>query len=286
MTGSNGSITVAVIQVAYDDDETGAARIARVSELVRAVAAPEQGPAPDLIVLPELWVATGFDYSKWEDAAEPIDGPFVGAMQALAAEVGVVLHAGSFVERLSEPGVEGRTLANTSVLIDASGEVVATYRKVHRFGFGSGEPKLMEAGSEVVVLPLAVGGQQIRLGLATCYDLRFPELFRRMLDAGAEAFVVSAAFTVPTGEAHWHLLLRTRAVENLCALVAAAQVGTHQNGRQTFGHSAVIDCWGRVLAELPAGEGLALADVDFARQARVRSEFPALEHRVLGRTIS
>ena len=101
-----------------------------------------------------------------------------------------------------------------------------------------------------------------------------------------DAIAIPAAFTVPTGEAHWHLLLRTRAVENLCALVASAQSGTHQNGRQTYGHSAVIDCWGRVLAELPAGEGVAVGDVDSERQARVRSEFPALEHRVLGRTIS
>jgi predicted amidohydrolase len=107
-----------------------------------------------------------------------------------------------------------------------------------------------------------------------------------MIDAGAELFVVSAAFTVPTGEAHWHLLLRTRAVENLCHLVAAAQVGTHENGRQTYGHSAIIDCWGRVVGELAAGEGVAIGEVDFERQARVRAEFPALEHRVIGRTIT
>jgi nitrilase len=140
----------------------------------------------------------------------------------------------------------------------------------------------MVPGREIGVFDTPAG----RIGVAVCYDLRFPELFRRMLDAGAQAFVVSAAFTVPTGEAHWHLLLRARAVENLCALVASAQVGSHQNGRQTYGHSAVIDCWGRLLAELPLGEGVAVGDVDFERQARVRVEFPALEHRVLGRTIS
>jgi len=280
MTGSNGSITVAVIQVAYDDDETGAARIARVSELVRAVAAPEQGPAPDLIVLPELWVATGFDYSKWEDAAEPIDGPFVGAMQALAAEVGVVLHAGSFVERLSEPGVEGRTLANTSVLIDASGEVVATYRKVHRFGFGSGEPKLMEAGSEVVVLPLAVGGQQIRLGLATCYDLRFPELFRRLGESGAEVVIIPAAWPLPR-VSHWQVLGQARAIEGQVAIVQCNTGGTH-HGTDMGGRSQVVAGTGEVLGILDhADEGVLTVTIDLDAQRDWREKFPVLADRRL-----
>jgi nitrilase len=139
----------------------------------------------------------------------------------------------------------------------------------------------MTPGREVVVLSTPVG----RVGVAVCYDLRFPELFRRMVDQGADFFVVSAAFTVPTGEAHWDLLLRARAVENLCHLVASAQVGEHENGRRTYGHSAVIDCWGAKVAELPAGEGVAVGEIDLARQARVRAEFPALEHRVLGRTL-
>ena len=106
-----------------------------------------------------------------------------------------------------------------------------------------------------------------------------------MMDQGADFFVVSAAFTVPTGEAHWSLLLRARAVENLCHLVASAQVGEHENGRRTYGHSTVIDCWGAELAGLPSGEGIAVGEIDLERQARVRSEFPALEHRVLGRTV-
>jgi nitrilase len=104
-----------------------------------------------------------------------------------------------------------------------------------------------------------------------------------MIDLGAEYFVVSAAFTVPTGEAHWHLLLRARAVENLCHLVASAQVGEHENGRRTYGHSAIVDCWGAVLGQLPAGEGVVVAQIDLERQARVRREFPALEHRVFDR---
>ncbi len=125
-----------------------------------------------------------------------------------------------------------------------------------------------------------------RIGVAVCYDMRFPELFRRMIELGAQYFVVSAAFTVPTGRAHWEVLVRARAIENLCHLVVSAQVGEHANGRATYGHSMVVDCWGGVLGELADGEGVAVGAVYLERQARVRREFPALEHRVLGRTIS
>jgi nitrilase len=139
----------------------------------------------------------------------------------------------------------------------------------------------MVPGRKVVVLDTPAG----RIGVAVCYDLRFPELFRRMAELGAEYFVVSAAFTVPTGQAHWELLNRARAVENLCHLVVAAQVGEHENGRHTYGHSMVVDCWGRVVDVLPAGEGVAIGEIDLERQSRVRREFPALEHRILGRSI-
>ena len=280
MTGSNGSITVAVIQVAYDDDETGAARTARVSDLVRTAASPGQGPTPDLIVLPELWVATGFDYSKWEDAAEAIDGPFVEAMQALAAEIGVALHAGSFVERLPEPGPEGHSLANTSVLIDATGQIVATYRKVHRFGFGSGEPKLMEAGSEVVVLPLPLGGQEVRVGLATCYDLRFPELFRRLGESGAEVVVIPAAWPLPR-VSHWQILGQARAIEGQAAIVQCNTGGTH-HGTDMGGRSQVVSGTGEVLGLLDhADEGVLTATIDLAAQQDWRERFPVLADRRL-----
>jgi predicted amidohydrolase len=280
MTGSNGSITVAVIQVAYDDDETGAARTARVSDLVRTAASPGQGPTPDLIVLPELWVATGFDYSKWEDAAEAIDGPFVEAMQALAAEIGVALHAGSFVERLPEPGPEGHSLANTSVLIDATGQIVATYRKVHRFGFGSGEPKLMEAGSEVVVLPLPLGGQEVRVGLATCYDLRFPEMFRRLGESGAEVVVIPAAWPLPR-VSHWQILGQARAIEGQAAIVQCNTGGTH-HGTDMGGRSQVVSGTGEVLGLLDhADEGVLTATIDLAAQQDWRERFPVLADRRL-----
>jgi len=239
-----------------------------------------------LAVLPENFALMALkERDKRAIAETDGDGPVQNQLAACAREFGITVVAGTFPIRV--PGEE--RVAAASLVYGPDGRRIGRYDKIHLFDVNvpdaaesHRESAGMVPGRGIGVFDTPAG----RIGVAVCYDLRFPELFRRMLDAGAEAFVVSAAFTVPTGEAHWHLLLRARAVENLYALVAAAQVGTHQNGRQTFGHSAVIDCWGRVLAELPTGEGLALADVDFARQARVRSEFPALEHRVLGRTIS
>jgi nitrilase len=132
-------------------------------------------------------------------------------------------------------------------------------------------------GRETVVTE--VGG--LPVGLSVCYDIRFPELYRRMSASGARLFVVPAAFTVPTGEAHWDVLLRARAVENLAFVVAAAQWGSHENGRRTWGHSLVVDCWGEVIGRLPEGEGALVVDIDTARQNDLRGRFPALAHRVI-----
>jgi nitrilase len=135
----------------------------------------------------------------------------------------------------------------------------------------------MVPGRNVTVLDTPVG----RLGVAVCYDLRFPELFRRMSADGAQILAVSAAFTVPTGQAHWDVLNRARAVENLCHLVVSAQFGPHENGRETWGHSMVVDCWGGIVDVLADGEGTAVGEIDLERQARIRREFPALDHRVM-----
>jgi deaminated glutathione amidase len=134
----------------------------------------------------------------------------------------------------------------------------------------------MQPGSRLVMVDTPAG----RLGLSICYDMRFPEQYRALVEAGCEWLVMPAAFTVPTGQAHWHVLLRARAIENLCHVVAAAQWGEHPNGRSTYGHSLLIDHWGRVLAELPEGEGVVLADIDLAAQSEARRTFPALAHRV------
>ncbi len=266
---------IAVVQLAYGDDESFDARVDRVSQLV----ADQSGH--DLVVLPELWGATGFDYSRWDEEAQPLDGGWTRAMSAAARSAGVTLHAGSFVERLPEPGPDGNTLANTSILFASTGRVIAHYRKIHRFGFGSGEPKLMEAGTELVVvdLPLA-DGATVRTGLSTCYDLRFPELYRRQLDAGAEAFVIPAAWPAARVE-HWRMLGRARAVENQSLVVQCNTAGTHI-GHEMGGFSQVVAATGEVLAEASADtEEVLSVEVDLDTTARYRHDFPVLGDRRL-----
>ncbi|MFW5472880.1 carbon-nitrogen family hydrolase [Knoellia sp. CPCC 206450] len=302
---------IALVQVAYDDDETLGARVERVSAMVRSLASADVGArtsdrrtqggrglasadvvartserrtqgaseAPDLVVLPELWAPTGFDYRRWEDAAEPIDGPWVQAMTALATETGVTLHAGSFVERLPRPGADGRTLANTSVLVTADGERTA-YRKIHRFGFGSGEPKLLEAGTEVVTARVPTRDDEpVTVGLSTCYDLRFPELYRRQVDAGAQLFLVPAAWPAAR-VAHWTLLGRARAVEDQAFVVQCNTAGTHAR-TEMGGHSQVVAPTGEVLAEAGSDEEVLVVDVEPGLVASTREGFPVLADRRL-----
>lgn len=260
---------VALVQLAYADEESPAARTARAADLVRAQA------GADLVVLPELWAPTGFGYADWAERAEPVAGPTISAMQEAARDAGVTLHAGSIVERLAEPGPEGNDLANTSVLLGPDGAVLATYRKIHRFGFGAGEPRLMEAGEDVVVLDLL----GTRVGLSTCYDLRFPELYRAQVDAGAEVFLVPAAWPAPR-VAHWSLLGRARALENQCFLLACNTAGTHA-GTEMGGRSQVVAPTGEVLAEAGTGQEVLTADLDLGAVARYRADFPVLADRRL-----
>lgn len=265
---------VSVIQLGYDDRETVEARTARVVSLVEAQA------GHDLVVLPELWPAGGFDYRHWNERAEPVDGPVATALSAAAATAGVTLHGGSFIERADpvEPG--GRGLWNTSVVFGPDGALLATYRKIHRFGFGEGEPTLLDAGDDLVVVDVPVArGEAVRVGLSTCYDLRFPELYRRLLDAGAEAFIVPAAWPMPR-VAHWTLLGQARAVENQCVVVACNTAGTHA-GHEMGGHSQVVDATGKVLASAGADEQVISTDIDIAAVAAWRRDFPVLLDRRL-----
>ena len=277
---------IAVVQLAYGDEESFEQRVERVAGLVAAQA------GHDLVVLPELWGATGFDYSRWPGAAQPLDGPWARAMADAARTAGVVLHAGSFVERLPEAGVDGNDLANTSLLFAADGQVIASYRKIHRFGFGSGEPKLMEAGDEVVVTGISLrDGGSVTAGLSTCYDLRFPELYRRQVAAGAELFVIPAAWPAAR-VAHWTLLGRARAVENQAVVVQCNTAGSH-GGYEMGGHSQVVSATGAVLAEAGGDErrsggdgGRAVecvlsVDVDLAVITEYREAFPVLGDRRL-----
>lgn len=266
---------IAVVQLGYDDDEPFDARVQRVAALVAEQA------GHDLVVLPELWGATGFDYTRWAGEAQPLDGPWARAMADAARAASVTLHAGSFVERLPEPGADGNDLANTSLLLDADGTRLAVYRKIHRFGFGAGEPRLMEAGEDVVVVEIPSGaGGSVQVGLSTCYDLRFPELYRRQLEAGAEVFVVPAAWPAAR-VAHWTLLGRARAVENQCVVVQCNTGGTHA-GYEMGGRSQVVTASGEVLAEAPGNEQQVLSvDVDLTATTAYRETFPVLDDRRL-----
>lgn len=265
---------VALIQLEYADGEPLADRTDRVVELVRAQA------GHDLVVLPELWSAGAFDYRAWPERSQTVDGPAVTAVAAAAREIGAVVHAGSIAEAPDdEPGPQGRGLWNTSVLLDPAGERLARYRKVHRFGFGNGEPRLMEAGEDVVVLDLPAPAQGLRAGLSTCYDLRFPELYRLQLDQGAELFVVPAAWPAARIEA-WRLLLRARAVENQCFVLGCNTAGTHA-GTEMGGRSAVVDPRGSVLAEAGTGQEVLSIDIDPAEVPTFREQFPVLADRRL-----
>ena len=265
-----------VLQVAYGDGEPVDERRARVAALVR-----EQRGA-DLVILPELWAPGGFAHREWPQRAEPVDGPTVTAIAEATRDVGAVVHAGSIVERANpgaDAGEQGRGPWNTSVLLGPDGSVLATYRKIHRFGFGAGEPRLLEAGTQLVTVPLPGHGEDAVAGLATCYDLRFPEMFRALLDGGARLLLVPAAWPAVRVE-HWTLLARARALENQCVLVAANTAGTHAD--QTMGgRSQVVGPQGEVLIEAGDGEQVLAVDVDLAEVARVREAFPVLADRRL-----
>jgi predicted amidohydrolase len=212
--------------------------------------------------------------------AQPLDGPWVARMSELARRLRVTLLLGSLPER-----IEGeRKLYSTSVLLGPDGRLLASYRKMHLFDIDLPgmehlkESKAVAPGRDVVVADSPFG----RLGLSICYDLRFPELYRAQSRQGARVLAVPSAFTERTGRDHWELLLRARAVENLAFVFAPAQVGVHGAGRVSWGHALIVGPWGDVLAEVAeGGPGLALAELDFDRQDRIRRELPALDHRKL-----
>ena len=268
---------IAVIQLAYGDDESIEERTTRVAGLVRAQA------GHDLVVLPELWSAGGFDYRAWEERAQGLDGPVAAAMSAAAREAGVMLHAGSIVERGADGarGAEGRDLWNTSLVFDHSGALVATYRKIHRFGFGQGEPVLMEAGDalSLVDVPDSSGKGPARAALSTCYDLRFPELYRAQLDAGATVFVIPAAWPAARVR-HWTLLAHARAIEDQCVVIACNTAGTHA-GHEMAGRSQVVLPTGEVAAMAGSGEQVLSVEVDMSAVESYRESFPVLRDRRL-----
>ncbi len=245
---------------------------ATAERLVRAAAA--DGAA--LVVLPEKWNVLGTP-GQLAEGAEPLDGPSTTWARELARELRVDLIAGSIVERR-----DGRAKhANTSVHVGPDGEIRAVYRKLHLFdveldGVVYRESDGEEPGEEVVATELADG---VKLGMAICYDLRFPELFRVLALNGARVLALPSAFTLATTRDHWEILLRARAIENQCFVVAANQIGEHMPGKASGGRSLIADPWGTVLATAPDDEGYALAELDFARQDAIRTRLPALQHR-------
>jgi deaminated glutathione amidase len=234
-----------------------------------------------LAALPENFAFMGRGEEAKLAVAEPTGrGPIQAFLAQAARDHGMWIVGGTVP--LQVPG-ESRVAA-ACLVFDPTGEVAGRYDKIHLFDVdvpgkaeSHRESRSVHPGEQVVVVDTAVG----RLGLAVCYDVRFPELFRALLDQGAEWFVLPSAFTVPTGRAHWEILLRARAIENFCHLVAPAQSGFHENGRETHGDSMIVDPWGRVLARLPRGTGVITAELDLARQRRLRQEFPAVAHRRL-----
>lgn len=253
-----------LIQIAVNEGESVVSRRSRAADLVR-----EQSGS-DLVVLPELWTVGAFAYEQFETEAEPLDGPTYGAMAAAARDAGVWLHAGSFVERAGDG-----SLYNTALVLSPTGELAATYRKIHRFGFDQGEAVLMSAGESLTTVALP----EQTLGLATCYDLRFPELFRGLVDAGATTMVVSAGWPARR-RGHWTLLNRARAVEDQSYVLACGTAGTN-GGVEQAGHSLAVDPWGEVLAEAGPGEEVLTVDLDPKKVAETREQFPALKDRRL-----
>ena len=235
----------------------------------------------ELVVLPEYFCIMGRrDRDKLAIAEAPGDGPIQRTLGESAREHGVWLVGGTLPIRSADPD----RVLNSNCVYAPDGALAARYDKIHLFHYDNGRERYDEGAAILAgTVPMAVQADELRVGLSVCYDLRFPELYRALVFAPGERpcdlISVPAAFTHTTGLAHWELLLRARAVENQCYVIAAAQGGLHENGRRTFGHSMVVDPWGEVLAVLPEGEGVVLAEVDPARIASVRAQLPALEHR-------
>ncbi len=247
----------------------------RADRLTRAAAAD----GAQLVVLPEKWSVLGTG-DALRAGAEPLDGPAITWARAVARELGIDLVAGSIAECADAGGGDGR-LHNTSVHVGPDGEIRGTYRKIHMFDVVVDGTEYRESdhdapGDELVLTETAGG---VELGLSVCYDLRFPELYRILAVRGARVFCIPAAFTVPTTRDHWEILLRARAIEDQCFVVAANQIGDHPPTYRSGGRSMIVDPWGVVLATAPDREGHVIADLDLEAQDRIRRELPALANR-------
>ena len=258
--------------------------------LVRAqdLLAQAAAAGAELAVLPEYFCLLGRqDTDKLAQQEAPGQGPIQQALSDAARTLGMWVVGGTLPLR-DEPGpAPAARVRNTCLVFAPDGSTVARYDKIHLFRFDNGrerydESRVLDPGRVPAVFDLpSRDGHVWRVGLSVCYDLRFPELYRTLAAQGADLLLVPSAFTWTTGQAHWELLLRARAVENLAWVVAPAQGGAHENGRRTWGHSAIVDPWGTVLACQPEGEAVVLAELDAGRTRACRQQLPALGHRVL-----
>jgi predicted amidohydrolase len=274
---SSAPFTAACVQfTAGPDPETNVRAVADMIRRARADGA-------DFVMTPEVSNFVAGGRRRNEQARRESNDPALAAFRALARETGIWLLAGSLVIAIAgEPDTpEGETrLANRSFLIDPEGGIVARYDKIHMFdvdlagGESYRESNAYRPGNRTLVAPTPWG----RLGLSVCYDLRFPHLYRALAKAGADFLTIPSVFTVPTGRAHWHVLLRARAIETGCFVFAPAQWGEHEGGRKSYGHSLIVDPWGEVLADGGEGVGIVSARIDPARVAEARRMVPSLRH--------
>ncbi len=268
---TSGGLRVAAVQMASGPSVS--ANLTEAEVLIKLAA--KQGAK--LVVLPEYFAILGLkDTDKVAVREQPGEGQIQAFLSKTAKKLGIWIVGGSVPMWTEDPA----KVRNSTLVFDDQGRQVARYDKIHLFGFEMGtetyrEEATITPGDEVVVFDSPFG----RIGLAICYDLRFPELFRRMQPV--DLIIVPAAFTETTGRAHWETLVRARAIENLAYVIASAQGGFHRNGRETHGDSMIVDPWGIVLDRLPRGSGIVVADIDHDYKARLRQGLPALSHRVL-----
>jgi predicted amidohydrolase len=271
---------VAAIQMTSGPDVTANLEQARV--LLEEAAVREAR----LAALPENFSFMGLrDADKRAVAESDGSGPIQDFLSMTARRLHMTIVGGTMSLRA---GADGRVAA-ASLVYDPEGKRTARYDKIHLFDVdipGRAESYRESAHVAPGSVPAVVDTPVGRLGLSVCYDVRFPELFRALSAAGAQLLTVPSAFTSPTGRAHWETLLRARAIENLCYVIAPAQSGFHADGRETYGDSMIVDHWGRILQRLPRGRGCVVADIDLERQAEVRSNFPALDHRAFAQTLT
>ena len=267
---SAGTFKAAMIQM-----RSGLAPAANIEAAVRMIGEAKSAGA-DYVQTPEMTnILAARREQLFAAIVEEQSDAALAALRELARQLGIYIHVGSLAIRISS-----ERAANRGFLIDRTGEIAARYDKIHMFDvdLGNGESyresNNYRAGEAGVLADLPWG----RIGVTICYDLRFPALYRALAEAGATMLAIPSAFTQKTGEAHWHVLNRARAIENGCYVFAAAQGGKHENGRETFGHSLIVDPWGRVLAEGGSEPGVVMAEIDPAEIAKARGRIPSLEH--------